>query len=203
MNSKTAGCLYERKLSMENECNIEMKDIKVSTEKTLDDNIVECAIKGSKEAFISLIEVYEEYLYKTAYLYVKNQHDASDIFQETVYKSFISINKLKKPEYFKTWITKILINNINDKFRKSSKVVLVDGAEYQTNCQDTIDTVSSIDLYNAVDNLSGKHKTAIILRYIQDMPIKDIAKVMSCSENTVKSHIHRALKSLRINLKEE
>ena len=163
---------------------------------------MESVIKGSKEAFVSLIEIYKEYLYKTAFLYVKNQHDASDIFQETVYKAFISIHKIKTPEYFKTWITKILINNINDKFRKSSKVVLMDGTEYSINYQDTIDTVSSIDLYNAIDNLSGKHKIAIILRYMQDMSIKDIAKVMSCSENTVKSYIHRALKSLRINLKE-
>lgn len=188
---------------MENAYIIEMKDIKTYSEKTLDDNIVESAIKGNKEAFASLIEVYKDYLYKTAYLYVKNQHDASDIYQETVYKAFISIHKLKKPEYLKTWITKILINNINDKFRKSSKVILMDDNEYLANFHHNIDTVSSIDLYNSIDNLGVKYKTAIILRYMQDMPIKDIARIMSCSENTVKSYIHRALKSLRINLKEE
>jgi RNA polymerase sigma-70 factor (ECF subfamily) len=188
---------------MENECNIEIKGIKINSKKTLDNAVVESAIKGSKEAFVSLIETYKEYLYRTAYLYVKNQHDASDIFQETVYKAFISIYKIKTPEYFKTWITKILINNINDKFRKNSKVVFMDIPEYSMNPKDTIDTASSIDLYNAIDNLKGKHKTAIILRYMQDMSIKDITKVMSCSENTVKSYIHRALKSLRINLKED
>lgn len=188
---------------MENTCIIDLKDIKIGINKTLNDSIVENAIKGGKEAFANLIELFKEYLYKTAYLHVKNQHDASDVYQDTVYKAFISIHKLKKPVYFKTWITKILINNINDKFRKSSKVILMHDNEHLANYHDALDTVSSIDLYNAIDNLSGKHKTAIILRYMQDMPIKDIAKVMSCFENTVKSYIHRALKALKIDLKED
>ncbi|MBU5485305.1 sigma-70 family RNA polymerase sigma factor [Clostridium sp. MSJ-11] len=145
---------------MENADISEIRDMEINSKKTSEENIVKSAIKGNKEDFVSLIEIYKEYLYKTAYLYVKNQHDASDIYQETIYKAFISIHKLKKPEYFKTWITKILINNINDKFRKSSKVVLMDDNEYLTNCHDTIDTISSIDLYNAIDNLGGKHKTS-------------------------------------------
>lgn len=188
---------------MDNIQTIKIKDMKTDKIVISDDNLIESAIKGSKEAFSSLVDIYKEYLYKTAYLYVKDQHEASDIYQETVYKAFISIHKLKKTKYFKTWITKILINNINDNFRESSKVVLMDDKEYLINCNDCTDIESNIDLYKAIDSLSGKHKTAIILRYIQDMPIKDVAKVMECSENTVKSYIHRALKSLKINLMEE
>lgn len=188
---------------MESIHTIKRKRIKTDNIVTSDDNLVESAIKGSREAFESLIDTYKEYLYKTAYLYVKNQHEAADIYQETVYKAFISIHKLKKPEYFKTWVTRILINNINDSFRKSSKVVLMDDNEYLMNDNNHAEILSNIDLYKAIDSLSGKHKTAIILRYIQDMSIKDVARVMECSENTVKSYIHRALKSLKVKLMEE
>ncbi|QAA33032.1 sigma-70 family RNA polymerase sigma factor [Clostridium manihotivorum] len=177
--------------------------IKTDNIVTSDDNLVESAIKGSKEAFESIIDDYKEYLYKTAYLYVKNQHEASDIYQETVYKAFISIHKLKKPEYFKTWITRILINNIKDSFHKSNKVVLMEDNQYIMNDNDHANILANIDLYKALDSLNVKHKTAIILRYMQDMSIRDVARVMGCSENTVKSYIHRALKSLKVNLLEE
>ncbi|RAK15200.1 RNA polymerase sigma-70 factor (ECF subfamily) [Anoxybacillus vitaminiphilus] len=182
---------------------IREKNMNFKGKATLDDDLVISAIRGNKEAFINLIEEYKEYLYKTAYLYVKNQHEASDIYQETVYKAFISIYKLRRPEYFKTWITRILINNVRDSYRKSKKVVFLEDNELLTENLHSVDKISNIDLYNAIDSLCVKHKTAIILRYIHDMPIKDIAKVMRCSENTVKSYIHRALKSLKIDLKEE
>ncbi len=55
---------------------------------------------------------HQETLYKTAYLYLRNKEDALDAVQETAYKAFISIEKLKEPKYFLTWLTRILIHSI-------------------------------------------------------------------------------------------
>ena len=74
-------------------------------------SLIENSILGSKDSFAELIFLNKEYLYKTAFLYVKNEVDALEIYSETVYKAYISIHKLKNPNFFKTWITKILINN--------------------------------------------------------------------------------------------
>lgn len=71
---------------------------------------VKRAINGDEKAFIELIEKQREKLYRVAYAYVKNEEDALDIVQETVYKAYISIDTLRKPKYFNTWLTKILIN---------------------------------------------------------------------------------------------
>ena len=49
--------------------------------------LVNKAQEGCDESFEKLINTYKEYLYKTAFLYVKNEHDALDIYQETVYKA--------------------------------------------------------------------------------------------------------------------
>ena len=96
-----------------------------SSNKTKDEykeyELVEEAQRGSDKAFEELINIYKEYLYKMSFLYVKNEHDALDIYQETVYKAYINIRKLKNSRFFKTWITKILINNVKLKQRHDNK----------------------------------------------------------------------------------
>jgi len=73
--------------------------------------LVRRAIKQDEAAFEQLILLHSEQLYRTAYVYVKNEQDALDVVQETVYKAFISVGQVKEPKYFVTWLTKILIRN--------------------------------------------------------------------------------------------
>ena len=63
--------------------------------------LVQQAQNWCDESFEKLINSYKEYLYKTAFLYVKNEHDALDIYQETVYKAYINIQKLRNTKFFK------------------------------------------------------------------------------------------------------
>ena len=60
---------------------------------------------------------------------MRNEADALDIVQETVYKAYISIDKLKEPKYFKTWIIRILINTALTHIRKGSKIVYLEDRE--------------------------------------------------------------------------
>lgn len=80
----------------------------------MDMETIEKAQKGDAQSFYELITERRELLYKTAYLYVKNEQDALDIVGETVYHAFRSIGKLKHPEYFTTWLVKILINQADE-----------------------------------------------------------------------------------------
>ena len=72
------------------------------------------AVRGNADAYGQLITKYQEYLYKMAFLYMKNQQDALDVVGTTILKGFQNIKTLKNPEWFKTWITRILINTAND-----------------------------------------------------------------------------------------
>ena len=74
--------------------------------------LVEKAAKGNREAFGELIIMHQEYLYKLAYMYTKNEQDSLDAVQECAMRAMISMDKLREPRYFKTWITRILINSI-------------------------------------------------------------------------------------------
>lgn len=147
-----------------------------------------------------LIDVDKHRLYRIAYIYVKNEEDALEIVQEAVYKAFLNIKKLKEPQYFNTWITKIIVNSSLDYIKKRNKVIYF-GEEEELFGVGTKDK-EYLDLYDAVDKLQGTYKTVIILKYFEDLKIKDIAKILELSESNVKNYMHKALNMLRVQLKE-
>lgn len=164
---------------------------------------IKLAQKGDDNAFYELINNRKSQLYKTAYAYVKNKEEAMDIVSETVYKAYISIKKLKEPSLFNTWLTRILINTSLDCLKKNSKVVPLDENLWTDAFIIPKDDEQIIDLKIAVDRLSGKLKTIVILKYFQDMTLVEIAKILQCPLGTVKTMLHKALGELRLDLKEE
>ncbi|MGG5460660.1 sigma-70 family RNA polymerase sigma factor [Clostridium sp. B9] len=164
--------------------------------------LIKEAMKGNKESFGKLIKSNKEYLYKMAFLYVKDEQDAIEVLQETVYKAFLNIDKLRKAKFFNTWITRILINSSMDLMKKKGKNEVLDESMPLVKEKSKISTEEKIDLYNAIDLLNDNYKTVIIMMYFNDMKIKDISKVMEIPENTVKTYLRRAKEALGDILKE-
>jgi len=167
----------------------------------LEEKIIK-AKKGDDNAFYELISERKEILYKTAFTYVKNKEDALDILNETVYRAFISIKRLKEPEFFNTWLTRILINCALDTLRKDKKVLQLDEQAGIANLSSNLAQEDVFDLNIAVDSLKEKYKTIVILKYFQDMTLAEISEVMQCPLGTVKTNLYKALKELKINLEE-
>ncbi|MEF9951144.1 MAG: sigma-70 family RNA polymerase sigma factor [Clostridium sp.] len=167
--------------------------------------LIKGAIKGEQRDFLALINNYKSYLYKTAFLYVKNNEDAIDIYQETVYKAYLNIGKLKNPMYFKTWMTRILINNAKDKI---AELATEDRYVEIEKCMDKVEESrevsldEKIDLYNAIDSLEEKYRTPIILNYFQGLTTKEIAQILETPENSIKSYIRRGKAALYKTLRE-
>lgn len=167
--------------------------------------LVKRAISGDKSAFCQLVEEYKEDLYRIAYSYVKNQHDALDIVGETVYKAFTSINTLKNPAYVKTWFTRILINCAINHLNKSKKIVYLDEDPsicWREEIDYSLHNEEQFDLHKALDDLDFKHKTIVILKYFEDLTLEQIAEVMDWPVSTVKTYLYRALRKLNVRLKE-
>lgn len=159
---------------------------------------VKKAIRGDDEAFEYIINNCKERLYRTAFAYVKNEEQALDIVQETVYKAYVSIEKLKNPEYFNTWITRILINNALTVIKKNSKVVYLDNNELINNIianEDNSD--EKIYIWQALEQLELKHREVIILKYFDDLTVTEIARVLDYPVGTVKTYLNKGLKKLR------
>lgn len=164
--------------------------------------LIKESMKGNKESFGILIKSNKEYLYKMAFLYVKDEQDALEVIHETVYRAFLNIEKLKKAKFFNTWITRILINVSIDFLKRKGKNQMLDESTPIIKEKCEISTEEKLDLYNAIDLLNDNYKTVIIMMYFNDMKIKDISKVMETPENTVKTYLRRAKQALGEILKE-
>ncbi|HII4441147.1 TPA: sigma-70 family RNA polymerase sigma factor [Clostridium perfringens] len=164
--------------------------------------LIKESMKGNKESFGILIKNNKEYLYKMAFLYVKDEQDALEVIHETVYRGFLNIEKLKKAKFFNTWITRILINVSIDFLKKKGKNEMLDESTPIRKEKCEISTEEKLDLYNAIDLLNDNYKTVIIMMYFNDMKIKDISRVMEIPENTVKTYLRRAKQALGEVLKE-
>lgn len=187
-----------------------------------EEKLVKRARRGNVEAYGSLIEIYKEYLYRTAYIYTKNEADSLDLVSECILNGFRSIRKLKEPAYFKTWLTRILINCINTHCKNKGILDYVDfsgeltgddadgrAAQYSVNLMGKENIGSGItpeekmDLYNAIECLSENYKTVIILKYFSELRLSEISEVMGIPEGSVSAYLTRAKRKLRDYLSED
>ena len=163
---------------------------------------VKKAIKGSRNSFVKIMQTEKNKLYRIAFLYVKNESDAVDIVQETTYKAFISISKLKEPNQISSWLKRVTINCAIDFIRRQKKIVSIDMKIVEAIPVKVSPSEEKVDLYHLLDKLNEKDKTIIILKYYEDLTNREIAVIMNCPEGTIKSSIHRILKKLKGYLEE-
>ncbi len=158
---------------------------------------VEKAKLGNKEAFeIIIMEVIDD-LYKVAYCILRNEEDASDAISNKTLKAYEKIKTLKYVEFFKTWITKILINECNSLLKQRKKIVYIDN--YTERAEDTyinINSEMSIDIRNAMEILDDELQQLVILYYFDDLCIEEIAEIQKVPIGTIKSRLARARKIL-------
>jgi RNA polymerase sigma-70 factor (ECF subfamily) len=164
--------------------------------------LVKKAIKGDNESFNALIQSRKESIYKVAYSYANNTEDSLDIMQEVIYKALVSIKSLKEPEYFNTWLTRITINCSINHLNKSKKVISIDDKHIKDMTLHSSNTEEIMDLYESLKNLDAKYKTIVILKYFEDLTLKDISDILKLPLSTVKSQLYRGLEKLKIDLKE-
>lgn len=156
----------------------------------MDEQLILQAISGDELAIIALIELDEEILYRTAYAFLKNEHDALDAMQELTYKALRKMKSVKEPKYARTWLMRVLINCCHDILKKRPAI-----SDYQ------IEPIEPEQNYMAVHDmlkvLPLSEQQLIYMKYFQDMKNKDIARVTNIPEGTVKSRLHTILRKLR------
>lgn len=166
------------------------------------EKIADKASRGSAKAYGQLIEYYKEYLYRMAWLSLKDEEKALDVVGECILNGFRAIRTLKNPKYFKTWITRILLNAVQDYQRKNPGTEELEEL-YIAAPEDAVSKEEKLDLYHAIDLLPKKHKTVIMLKYFDEMKIREIADVMELPEGTIKVYLSRARAELKKLLKED
>lgn len=142
----------------------------------------------------------KENLYRLAYSYVKNKEDALDIVQDSIYKALTSIGLLQNPEAVKSWMFRIVVNTSLDFLRKHKRLQPVDDETLELYSSGAEDAYSDIDLERTLDDLPYKYRSVIVLRYLEDMKIEEVAEILNENVNTVKTRLYQALRLLKIKM---
>lgn len=161
-------------------------------------------IEFDNQRFDDLYQKYAVIVFRTAYNFLLNKDDAEDIVQEVFIKYFISNKTFNDDDHEKAWILTVTAN--------LSKNVLRSKSRQNLELDDTIEIVdhkfdkaitNHLDLEEAMKKLTANQRLVIYLFYYEQIPIKNIAKIMKSNENTVKSHLLRAKSKMKTYLEKE
>lgn len=155
----------------------------------------------TKEQLGALILASERQLYSTAKTILYDDQDCADAISETIVKAFSKIETLKNDKYARTWLIRILLNECYTLLRKSSKFVSLEGMGSMREMEAKKGRDYS-DLYKAVNSLKEELRLPVILYYIEDFNIKEIAQILEISEGAVQKRLARARGKLKQELLE-
>lgn len=156
--------------------------------------------QGMEDQVSSYLMEHYEKLYRLAFMYMKNREDAMDVVQESVYKAIRSYSQVQTETQISSWVYQIVTHTAFDLLRKQKREII--GVDEMPE-EGKQDQYKDMDLEQSLNILSEEERVIISLRYFEDYKLKEIAKILDESENTVKSKLYRALKKLRIELTTE
>ena len=142
----------------------------------------------------------EPMLYRIACALLRSESDRQDAMQETALKAWKNRASLREEQYFRTWISRIMVNECHNLHRKNSRYVPVeelpdrpapDSGEQETRLM--------------LESLPEKQRVPLVLHYLEGFSLEEIARVQHISLALVKYRMHQARKALRVewNGKEE
>lgn len=152
----------------------------------------------NNEEFASRVESVRVKLYKTALVYLESEVLAMDAVDEAVYKALCGKWKLRQPEFFDTWITRILINECYNELRRQKRLRPLE--ELPETAAATFD---SLPLKEAIGKLPKELKDVIVLRFFIGYTVAETARVLQIPMGTVATRQGKALQLLRLELEEE
>jgi len=137
-------------------------------------------------------------MYRVAFSILKTEDEINDAISNTTVIVFEKIKTLKKEELFKTWLTRILINECYKIYNQNKKVIFLDNVNQEKLTYN--DQYVDHEIRNLVKNLDKDLRQIVILYYFEDFSVKEIAKIIQKPEGTVKSRLSRARKELEKSL---
>lgn len=161
---------------------------------------VKRAITGDDEAFLAVILLHKDALFRTALAYLKNEEDALEAVQEVTFRAYEKINTLRQPEYVKTWLVRIMMNDCRDRLRKQKRLVFNEEKLLQHGISDDF---TYLEIEEALATLSEEQRELIHLRYLHEIKIKDIADMTAVPESTVKTRLYKTLAKLKTYFSEK
>ncbi len=180
--------------------------------------IVKQVQSGDVRAYDKLVVKYRERLYGVIYNLTGNREDANDLTQEAFIKAFRSINLFRGKSSFFTWLYRIAVNNTLTHLKKMrmKRFINLENINEEVHSSDILEHLAAKTqtdkpalmrelqekLNEALQKLSLKHRTVVVLFEIEGLSHQEIAEITKTSEGTVRSRLHYAKQQLQNTLRE-
>ncbi len=152
----------------------------------------------SESEFLELLAPLEPYLKRMALAITGNEEDAYDALQEGLLAAFVARDQLRDAGAFKPWLKKIVAHQCGKQLHRRGRLIPMGrGAERIFEKKDYQNIAETDLIWDVVRQLPQPLTEVITLRYLADLPQKEIARALGIPEGTVKSRLHRALAALR------
>lgn len=175
-------------------------------QKTIEKGLIELVKQGDESAFVELVTPCRERLFRKAYSIIGNPDDAEDILQESLISAYRAIHSFRGESGIYTWLYRIVVNRCRDFLRSSGgkkKLEALDpftmvvkderpGVEKKYEHSE-----ASSYLIGKVENLSGKYKKILLMRYYDELSYQEISDLLHVNVGTVKSRLFKARELLK------
>jgi RNA polymerase sigma-70 factor (ECF subfamily) len=159
------------------------------------------AADARTRAFVALAEHEVAGLYRLATLIVGNEALAEDVVGDAIERAWRTWPRLRDPERFRPWITRIVVNACRDEVRRRSRIRFVGldaGTDRTAPAGPSLDERDAIG--RAFATLDADERAVLVLRLDQDLEVPEVARRLGIPLGTAKSRLHRALGRIRAEL---
>lgn len=154
--------------------------------------LIKKAKSRDPDAFTELMRLYIKDMYCAAIAILMNDEDAADAIQETLLACWEKLCTLKEDKYFKTWMTRILINNCYSiRNREKHFTDLENGEELFQNDE------YNLEVKEALAKLNEKYRVPVMMFYVQGYKISEISQILEIPQSTIQTRLARAREKLR------
>ncbi len=187
-------------------------------DRDLDWAVVEKVQAGNVGAFDQLVQKYRQQIFAVIYNMTSNREDASDLTQETFIKAFQAIGRFKGKSSFFTWIYRIAVNTTMTFLKKRARrrYISYENIDEEASSAEIVERLTASNrsekgalvselqekLNDALQKLSAKHRTVVILHEIEGLEHAEIAEITRTSTGTVRSRLHYAKQQLQSYLQD-
>src|ERR1700704_4254982 len=166
--------------------------------------VYRAAIHGDREAFEMIIRTQSRALFAIAYGVLQNREEAEDAVQDALVKAWKSRWRVRDPEKFPAWLAMIARHRARDVFRRRRNVPLPAEVIESVAPENEMTTDSAAldrQLHSALAALPELHRSALTLRYFEEMDYRSIENLLGLSSGSLRGILGRALVAMRKQLK--
>ena len=186
----------------------------VSGSKPADDQLTELVIKardGNRLAFEQLIDRFQGEIHRMIYYRIRARMDTEDLTQDVFIRAYRSISRIREPGKFRSWLFTIAVNRVNDYLRKKKVRSIFKSSDEDTSIQpaatdgqdppEALEQILKEDFWRHIGRIAKKlskmEREVFMLRFLDNLNIDEIARILRKSDSTVKTHLYRALTKFR------